>query len=464
MNTFFILQKYNLNGLFLDRYQTKAVLCNKKNLLVVAGAGSGKTLTIVAKIKYLIDHGINSKNILCISFTNETVNSLKNKLSSYQINVDVKTFHRLSLDIIDKHKLVNDSLLEYIVEEYFNSFIYFDKTYLLLDYIDNLNNIKKIIISFINQMKSEKYDFLFLYSLLHNKLISNDDKIILVFIFKIYYLYYEELNSENKIDFNDIINLAVDKIDKLKYFKYKYIIIDEYQDTSYSKYLLIKKLQEKFNISIMAVGDDYQSIYSFTGCNLNLFIKFKKLFKESKVIKLKYNYRNSSDLVEISKRFVLKNRNQIVKHLVAKKHIKNSIEIVYTNDPLKALTSIVNNYDNILVLGRNNKDIDKYKDITFNKNIRFLTIHASKGLEEDNVIILNAIDDYLGIPNKISKPDILRYINGSNLLEEERRLFYVALTRSKNKVFIITKKNKESIYIKELIKEFKRRIKISYLD
>ena len=458
------MQKYNLNGLLLDRYQTRAILCNKKNILVVAGAGSGKTLTIVAKIKYLIDNNVDPKKILCISFTNETVNSLKNKLNSYQIDVDVKTFHRFSLDIIGKHKIVNDSLLEYIVEEFFNSFIYYDKTYLLLKYIDNLNNLKKIIISFINQMKSEKYDFFFLYSLLHNKLVPCDDKLILVLIFKVYVLYYEELNSEYKIDFNDIINFAVDKVDTLKYFKYKYIIIDEYQDTSYSKYLLIKKLQDKFDINIMAVGDDYQSIYSFTGCNLNLFIKFKKLFKESKIIKLKYIYRNSSDLVEISKRFVLKNRNQIVKHLVAKKYFNNSIVIIYSNDELKALTHIVSNYDSILALGRNNKDIDKYKDINFNKDIRFLTIHASKGLEEDNVVILNAIDDYLGIPNKISKPDILKYINGNNLLEEERRLFYVALTRAKNRVFIITKKNKESIYVKELIKSFKRKIKIVYLD
>ena len=461
MSTFFYRKKYKFNNIVLDKYQSKAVLCNKRNYLVVAGAGSGKTLTIVGKVFYLLNNNIDKNKILCISFTNETVSSLKKSLENNNISVDVKTFHKLALDILkNKYSISSSNLLEYVTDEFFSSIIYYDNTYKILDYIDNIDYVKKVIISFINQLKSLNYNEEFILSLLNNNLISTDDKIILVLILKVYLIYQEELKSLNKIDFNDMINLAIEKVDSLKYFKYSYIIIDEYQDTSFSKYMLIKKLKDKFNISLMAVGDDYQSIYSFTGCNLEIFTKFKKYFKNSKIIKLKYTYRNSSDIVEISKRFVLKNRNQINKKLKSLKYIKNSINIVYIKNEEEAFNKIIENIDNILVLGRNNKDLDNLKDKEYNKNINFLTVHSSKGLESDNVIILNVIDDILGFPNKIKNDNILNYLINYNSLEEERRLFYVGLTRAKEKVFIFTEKGKESVFVLDLIKEFKYKIKI----
>ena len=133
-----------------------------------------------------------------------------------------------------------------------------------------------------------------------------------------------------------------------------------------------------------------------------------------------------------------------------------------------------------MVLGRNNDDVlqilnenirfvgdeicyKKYKDIKLN----YLTVHRSKGLEADNVIVLNVVDEKLGFPNKLSDDKILRFVtNGKNkiLFEEERRLFYVALTRTKNKVYLLTKKNKESIFIKELLRFYKNDIKIIDFD
>lgn len=468
-------KKYKLNDKTLDKYQSKAVFCNKDIYLVVAGAGSGKTLTIVSKVKYLIENNVKSKNILCISFTNEAVNSLKKSLNNYGLDVDVKTFHKLSLDLIKyKYQISSNNLLEYITDEYFYSCIYNDNTYKLLEYISNIEYVKKLIISFIHQMKTLNYNHYFLINLFNNKKINSDEKIVLIFILKIYILYQEELASVCKIDFDDIINLAIEEVDSLTYFKYNYIIIDEYQDTSFSKYLLISKLVNKFSLHLMAVGDDFQSIYSFTGCNLKLFTDFKKFFPHSKIIKLKYTYRNPSDIVEVSKRFIMKNKNQINKRLVSNKYIKNSIVVVYIDNLENNFIKIVNNVDDILILGRNNKDIDPlinsgilnvednaliYREDK-KKNLRFLTVHSSKGLEEKNIIILNVIDDTLGFPNKIKVNDILSYISSYDQMEEERRLFYVALTRASNRVFIFTIKNKESIFVKELIKEFKYKIKI----
>lgn len=461
MNTFFNRKNYKLNDIILDKYQSRAIYCNKKNYLVVAGAGSGKTLTIVAKVDYLLKNNVNNKKILCISFTNETVNSLRNSLEKNNLSVDVKTFHRLSLDILNnKYSIASSNLLEYVTEEYFESLIYFDNSYKLLEFIDNLDYVKKIIITFINQLKTYNYNHEYILSLLRNPFLDIDQKIILSLVLKVYLVYDEELKSVNKIDFNDMINLAIEKVEGLKYFKYSYIIIDEYQDTSYSKYLLIKKLIDKFDISLMSVGDDYQSIYSFTGCNLSLFTKFKKYFKKSKIIKLKYTYRNPSDIVEISKRFVLKNRNQIHKRLKSNKYVSDSINVVYIKDLESDFNKIIKSIDNILVIGRNNKDLEILKDKEYNKNIKFLTVHSSKGLESDYVIILNVIDDYLGFPNKIKNDSILSLIFNYNYLEEERRLFYVALTRAKRRVFIFTIRGRESIFIKELIKEYKSKIKI----
>ena len=117
-----------------------------------------------------------------------------------------------------------------------------------------------------------------------------------------------------------------------------------------------------------------------------------------------------------------------------------------------------------MVLARNNRDLDNIKSIDHEKNIKLLTVHASKGLEEDYVIVLNVVDDTLGFPNKIKDNKVLSYISNYNHLEEERRLFYVALTRTKIKTFLFTIKGKESIFIKELLSDFKRRIKIIDLD
>lgn len=462
MNTFLKHQKISYNGLELDKYQSKVVLNNKKNILLVAGAGSGKTLTICAKVKYLIENNLKPSKILCISFTNETVNSLKNALESNNINVSVKTFHRLALDILNNsYSISSSNLLDYVIEEYFNSFVYHDNTYKLLPFIDNIDRLKSVIKTFINYQKGDNIDISFVLKLLFDSKVPSDDKIELIFVLKIYILYEEELRSTNKIDFNDMINIATDKIDTLKYFRYSYIIIDEYQDTSSNKYLMIRKLMDKFNIKLMAVGDDYQSIYSFSNCNLKLFTKFKKYFPNSKIIKLKNTYRNPSDIVEISKRFVLRNTKQIHKRLKSSKYVKDSIEIIYINDVVSTINYLIKDIDNIIILGRNNKDLDVQGLNIEDKDIRFLTVHKSKGLESDYVIIVNVIDDVLGFPNKIKEESILEYLKESNNLEEERRLFYVALTRCKKKVFILTEKNKESVFIKELKRDFKYKIKFT---
>jgi DNA helicase-4 len=188
-------------------------------------------------------------------------------------------------------------------------------------------------------------------------------------------------------------------------------------------------------------------------------------------------YRNPQELINIAGKFIMKNKYQQRKNLVSNKHLSNPVIIYYCDDKIKILKEILTILDNqnskeILVLGRNNKDIINYIDKNYKQNndiytynnisFRYLTIHKSKGLESDNVILINVEDKLLGLPTKIKDEKVLKYVNNTKdyyPYEEERRLFYVALTRTKNKTYIISPYQKESIFIKE-IKKYKGVIQI----
>jgi DNA helicase-4 len=474
----------NINGYPLDLNQRKAVVTDEDNILVIAGAGSGKTLTIIGKIRYLIERrNIKESEILCISFTNDSVNDIKKAISkNYNYNIDVFTFHKLALNILrqkDKSiSIAKDDLLDFVINEYFE--INFSNSILLKKENNKFYyQFKLLIKTFINLFKSNNYnindfDMIFEKNIkIKNKKERKSNYLILLLIKEIYIEYQNELKSQNKIDFNDMINYAATIVNKLKY---KYIIIDEYQDTSYTRYNLIKQIKDKNNVKIMCVGDDFQSIYRFTGCNLDIFLEFEKYFGKSEILKIENTYRNSKELIDIAGSFVMKNKKQMKKKLKSNKKNLKPVKIVYYNNLVKSFEKLINKIDtNIFVLGRNNRDINDLinsKLFTLENNyliykkdkskvIRFLTVHRSKGLEQENVIVLNNLDDYLGFPSKIVNDKILDFVllnKDSYKYEEERRLFYVALTRTKENVYLFTKKNKESIFIKEILKYSKNNI------
>lgn len=466
----------------LDKQQMDVVLDESDSTLVVAGAGSGKTLTLLGKINYLVNtKGIKESEILCISFTREASNSLKNKIKNeLNINIDVYTFHKLSLNIINnKYSIAMDNLLEEIINEYFNITIN-NKNNIIFKYLKIKNmceylklnkeiySLKSLIAKFIRLFKSSNHkleDFIEFKSKI--KTITNvfnykKEKLFLIMCINIYLMYDNYLKDNDEIDFDDMLIYAKEYVDKHGYINnLKYVIIDEFQDTSFLRFSLIKSIINKTNAKLLVVGDDFQSIYKFTGCDLNLFINFKNYFNNSKILKIENTYRNSNELINIAGSFIMRNKIQIKKNLVSSKHIEKPIVIVYTNNVNKLIDYIGNN---IMLLGRNNNDINKYIDdinIYKDRNIYYLTVHKSKGLEEENVIILNVIDNKLGFPNKIKDDRILRLVSPVDNkfpYSEERRLFYVALTRTKNKVYLMTNKNNESIFIKELKIFYKNKI------
>lgn len=271
-----------------------------------------------------------------------------------------------------------------------------------------------------------------------------------------------------------MINKSIEVLDEYGLTKkWQYIIVDEYQDTSITKFNMLNKIKKITNANFLAVGDDFQSIYRFTGCNLHIFLNFTSYFPNSKIFEIVNTYRNPMELIEVAGNFVMKNKLQQKKFLMSSKHLDKPIVIYYKENRIQALKEVLEilkkeECQDIMVLGRNNKDIAKYVDSSFKekdsyysyKNIsfRYLTIHKSKGLESENVIIINMEDSIVGIPSKLKDEKILKYVNNTKdyyPYEEERRLFYVALTRTKKRTYIISPYNKESLFTKE-IKKYKK--------
>ncbi len=478
----------------LDEKQEAIIKDNTNYILVTAGAGSGKTLTIIGKIKYLIEEKkILPEEILCISFTNAATTSLHNKLVK-EINKEIKTytFHKLALEILKEEKIdisiCDESLLEMITEEFFTQDVW--KNIEIVKKVEqilgksskkitnqDLIPLQKLCITFIKLMKCNNYNlesFLTFHKEIR-KLINIKyylkEKNILILIINIYRKYQQYLEENNEMDFDDLISYAT-KITKSKkrIKKLKYIIIDEYQDTSYIRFRLINEIISKTKAHLLVVGDDFQSIYKFSGCDISLFLNFKDYFspKSTKIMKLEHTYRNSQELITIAGKFIMKNKTQIKKCLTSNKHLKRPIKIIkYRNikeEFIKVIHSLPNKYQ-ILVLGRNNKDVNMLlgKSVTYkdnkivvekeDKEITYMTIHKSKGLESDIVIIINLENNITSLPSQIKEERLIRLTvkNKEKFpYAEERRLFYVALTRTKNEVYLLVPQKNPSIFIEEL--------------
>lgn len=496
-----------IGNYILDNRQEKIVRENHDYLLVSAGAGSGKTLTILGKISYLINaKKLKPEEILCLSFTKAAASSLKEKIKK-EISLDIPTytFHKLSLEIIKENKttynIADECLLENCVNEFFGIDIY-ESDYLIKligkyfnrkiknqkeDYIKIITlekskflQLKRLCITFIRLMKSNDYhieSFLSFISKIKRTILYSKykkEKIVLTLILNIYLKYETYLKENKEVDFDDMLSIAT-KIVKEKGIKQKvkYIIIDEYQDTSLIRFYLIKEIMNKTNAKLMVVGDDFQSIYKFTGCDISLFLNFNKFFPTAKIMKLERTYRNSNELIQIAGTFIMKNKKQIKKQLYSKKQLTNPIKILKYNNIKKIFLEIIkelskNKEQKILVLGRNNNDISMLlnENITIKDNkiiiknyefldITYMTVHKSKGLESDNVILINLSNKITGFPSQIKEEKLTRLVTKTNdryPYSEERRLFYVALTRTKNYVYLLTPQKSPSIFIEELEK------------
>lgn len=305
-------------------------------------------------------------------------------------------------------------------------------------------------------------------------------QLFLEIVKEVYLFYMDYIRSENKVDFDDMIIRATNELDNIDGFRYKYIVVDEFQDISQSRMKFLRKLVLHNNAKLFVVGDDWQAIYRFSGCDINIFLKFSDYFGFSKTAEVTSTYRNSQELQNIACGFIERNPEQLCKNITSIKHLENPIQVMYYyNKKYSAFLNILKEisdkdpYANVLVLGRNNRD---YESVLFEKSIylectkednkkeikstdypnlklTYSTVHASKGLEEDYVVIINANDARLGFPNKIEDDKLLDLVlsdKSTYEFAEERRLWYVALTRTRNYTYILANVISPSVFLQEI--------------
>lgn len=454
------------------------------------------------KVAYIEHFGI-SQDGRNNRYTEDQLNRYKS-----EINDKILLHRKHNTDLIYTFSSYNDGrpLLEHLREELLRhgfeliprpSREVFDK---IVSTEENkyISRLVKLVCTFIQNFKTNGLtvdDFFRFRSTSTNE----RSKLFLTICEQCYYEYAKRLKEKHAIDFEDMINdsARILREEELKGTKldFRYIIVDEYQDISRQRFNLTKELSRMCNAKIIAVGDDWQSIYAYAGSDITLFTKFKETFGYGLELRITKTYRNAQELIDIAGGFVQKNSSQIRKSLVSPKHIKDPIVIqTYTEDVdrekyegkggkffligetvQKIMDEIlaVNPKSSILLLGRYNFDaynLGKSADFVYDEKtgnvwsmkynayyFDFMTVHRAKGLGYDNVVVFNNIDNAYGFPSKVEDDPVLRYVVKTDRdieFAEERRLFYVALTRTKNRVYLVTPQQRPSDFILELIRDY----------
>ena len=358
----------------LNEQQKQAVLYNEGPLLILAGAGSGKTKVLTTKIAYLIqEKNIDPYNILAITFTNKAAKEMKdrvfNLIGDIAKYIQVSTFHSFGLRILRD----NCDVLGY------------DRNFVIMDSDDSLTVVKRILKeanydpkvynprAIRNKISSCKNE-LMTPELYERYATSEYEKIIL----EVYQKYEKKLQQNNSVDFDDLLILPIKLFREnpsiLQNYqeRFKYILIDEYQDTNEAQYILTKLLSAKYR-NIMVVGDDSQSIYSFRGANYKNILNFEKDYKEAKTIMLEQNYRSTSNILDAA--------NDVIKHNKEKKDKKLWTENA-TGEKIKYYRAF-NERDEAQYAIRKIKELvnknTQYKDIA----ILYRTNAQSRILEEE---------------------------------------------------------------------------------
>lgn len=284
----------------------------------------------------------------------------------------------------------------------------------------------------------------------------------------IYDAYQYELKSTNSIDFDDMIARAIEYIESNRYQSpYLYILVDEFQDISVSRARLLKALMaQQANASLFCVGDDWQAIYRFTGSDVSLTKDFEAHFGYTATSILDKTFRFNNKIGEVAARFITENPSQIQKLIQSNTQVSTSaVSLIKTSNneigldaALNAISKKTSKTASVLLLGRFSfnvpKNISTLKKQYANLNITFMTAHGSKGKEADYVIVLGLIKGKHGFPSeKITNPllELLQPKSENFKNAEERRLFYVALTRARHHVYLMTDASKPSSFVVELI-------------
>lgn len=356
--------------------------------------------------------------------------------------------------------------------------------------IDNganiIDGIVELIETIINLLKSNDYSIAQLRQIASSSLVNTARCSALIDLVEPIFAAYKQLLKENnEIDFNDMINVAASYVNANKYINpYSYVLIDEYQDISRSRYSLLRALRASKDYDLFCVGDDWQSIFRFAGSDIDFILRFDRYWGPSSISRIEKTYRFSKSLIDVSGSFIMRNPNQIRKNLISANNDQRfSVGIINGYNEKSAVNFMAARIDEIpkcssvFIIGRYSFDDALLKecglfDLRFNNQsetnevkykkrpdlqIRFLTAHKSKGLQADYVFVINNKKSRMGFPCRILDDPIIDLLLGNSDSfphSEERRLFYVALTRAKIKTYLLTVRDQESIFIAEINERF----------
>lgn len=344
-----------------------------------------------------------------------------------------------------------------------------------------LDGVLELFETLINLLKSNGYDIENVRGMNKSGIHCKSNNILLSLLEPLFNAYCSYLKVQKEIDFNDMINLASQYVQQGRYRNpYKYVIVDEYQDISKARFNLLNSLRKSNDFKLFCVGDDWQSIYRFAGSDIGFILNFEKYWGATEVSKIETTYRFSQKLIEISGGFIMKNPVQIKKSIRGKAESvdfplgeisgysdKYAIEFLTNklNDlPKGSSVFFIGRYafdakllsDSGLLSCRYN-NINSVIEVSYKKRpdlkMTFLTAHKSKGLQADYVFIINNKKSRMGFPSKVQDAPILNLLldNCDQFpYAEERRLFYVALTRAKKKAYLVTVNGQESEFAMEL--------------
>ncbi len=358
----------------LNDKQKEAVLYNEGPLLIIAGAGAGKTKTLTTKIAYLIEEGFAMPyNILAITFTNKAAKEMKDRLFSLigdlAKQVQVSTFHSFGLKLLRE----NYKKLGY------------EKNFVIMDSDDSLTVVKKIIKdlgydpkiynprAIRNKISSCKNEMM-TPEMYERYAVSDYEKVIL----EVYKKYEEKLQKNNSVDFDDLLLLPIKLFKENKEVldryqdQYQYILIDEYQDTNEAQYILSKLISAK-NRKITCVGDDSQSIYSFRGANYKNILNFEKDYKDAKTILLEENYRSTTTILDAANQVIKNNKQRKDKNLWTNRGQGEKIKYYRAYNERDEAQYVIRKIKEL-----RNKDVE-YKDIA----VLYRTNAQSRVLEEE---------------------------------------------------------------------------------
>ena len=393
----------------LNNKQKEAVLYNDGPLLIIAGAGAGKTKTLTTKIAYLIEEcGVSPYSILAITFTNKAAKEMKDRLF-LTVGNDVKkltvsTFHSFGLKLLRE----NYERLGY------------EKNFVIMDSDDSLTVVKKII-------KDMGYDpKIYNPKAIRNKISSCKNEMISPAMYEryavsdyekviqeVYSKYQDKLKRNNSVDFDDLLLLPIELFKKnqdlLEKYQdlYRFILIDEYQDTNEAQYILTKLLSERYR-NITCVGDDSQSIYSFRGANYKNILNFEKDYKDAKTILLEENYRSTSNILDAANAVIKNNKQRKDKKLWTSRGIGEKIKYYRAynekdeaNYVVKKINELINNgveYKDIAILYRTNAQSRVMEEEMLKENLPYRVVGSfyfySRKEIKDLIAYLRLIHNY----------------------------------------------------------------------